>query len=137
MVEALIALADDLLAHLEREEGIGPALRGWTAPAVAASLVCAMAILAQLSDPHVRLPPEDEGSGEALDAAVRAVLALDPLPDAVIVTGDLADGALPAEYDRVRELLEPASDARPRPARQPRRPRSSRPATSCGSASCG
>jgi 3',5'-cyclic AMP phosphodiesterase CpdA len=64
-------------------------------------------ILAQLSDPHIRLPPEDEGSGAALEAAVRAVLALDPLPDAVVVTGDLADGALPAEYERVRELLEP------------------------------
>ena len=64
-------------------------------------------MLAQLSDPHMRLPPEDEGSGEALAAAVRSVLALDPLPEAVIVTGDLADGAQPAEYDRVRELLEP------------------------------
>jgi Icc protein len=66
-----------------------------------------MAILAQLSDPHMRLPPEDQGSGEALAAAVKAVLVLDPLPDAVIVTGDLADGAKAAEYDRVRELLEP------------------------------
>ena len=63
-------------------------------------------ILAQLSDPHIRLPPEDEGSGTALEAAVRAVLALDPLPDAVIVTGDLADGALPAEYERVSALLD-------------------------------
>lgn len=66
-----------------------------------------MTILAQLSDPHIRLPPEDEGSGAALEAAVRAVLALDPPPDAVVVTGDLADGAEPAEYERVRELLEP------------------------------
>jgi 3',5'-cyclic-AMP phosphodiesterase len=64
-------------------------------------------ILAQLSDPHMRLPPDDEGSGEALAAAVRAVLALDPLPDAVVVTGDLANGATAAEYARVRELLEP------------------------------
>jgi 3',5'-cyclic AMP phosphodiesterase CpdA len=64
-------------------------------------------ILAQLSDPHVRLPPEDEGSGEGLAAAVHAVLALEPHPDAVIVTGDLADGALEAEYERVRELLAP------------------------------
>jgi 3',5'-cyclic-AMP phosphodiesterase len=64
-------------------------------------------ILAQLSDPHIRLPPEDEGSGAALEAAVRAVLALDPLPDAVVVTGDLADGALPAEYELVRALLGP------------------------------
>ena len=55
----------------------------------------------------MRLPPDDEGAGDALAAAVRAVLGLDPLPDAVIVTGDLADGALPAEYDRVRELLDP------------------------------
>jgi 3',5'-cyclic-AMP phosphodiesterase len=64
-------------------------------------------VIAQLSDPHIRLPPEDEGSGAALEAAVRSVLALDPRPDAVVVTGDLADGALPAEYERVRELLEP------------------------------
>jgi 3',5'-cyclic-AMP phosphodiesterase len=64
-------------------------------------------VIAQLSDPHIRLLPEDEGSGAALEAAVRSVLALDPLPDAVVVTGDLADGALPAEYARVRELLEP------------------------------
>jgi 3',5'-cyclic-AMP phosphodiesterase len=66
-----------------------------------------MAILAQLSDPHIRMPPEDEGSGAALEAAVRSVLALDPLPDAVIVTGDLADGAAPTEYERLRELLGP------------------------------
>ena len=66
-----------------------------------------MSIVAQLSDLHIRLPPEDEGSGAALESAVRAVLALDPLPDAVIVTGDLADGGLPDEYARVRELLEP------------------------------
>jgi 3',5'-cyclic-AMP phosphodiesterase len=64
-------------------------------------------ILAQLSDPHIRLPPEDEGSGAALESAVRAVLALDPLPDAVVVTGDLADGALPTEYERLREILGP------------------------------
>ena len=59
-------------------------------------------ILAQLSDPHIRLPPDDEGSGEALAAAVRAVLALDRRPDALVVTGDLADGGLPEEYARVR-----------------------------------
>jgi Icc protein len=63
--------------------------------------------IAQLSDPHMRLPPDDEGSGAALAAAVGSVLALDPLPDAVIVTGDLADGASAQEYARVRELLEP------------------------------
>jgi Icc protein len=67
----------------------------------------AATVLAQLSDPHMRLPPEDHGAGPALEAAVRAVLRLEPLPDAVIVTGDLADGAREAEYERVRELLAP------------------------------
>lgn len=67
----------------------------------------AATVLAQLSDPHMRLLPEDQGAGAALQAAVRSLLALDPLPDAVVVTGDLADSAAPAEYERVRELLEP------------------------------
>ena len=64
-------------------------------------------MIAQLSDPHMRLGPDDEGSGEALAAAVRAVLRLERRPDALIVTGDLADGGLPDEYARVRELLSP------------------------------
>ena len=67
-----------------------------------------MAILAQLSDPHVRLPPEDEGSGAALEAAVRAVLALDPPArrgGGRPATSPTARA--PAEYERVRELLEP------------------------------
>jgi 3',5'-cyclic AMP phosphodiesterase CpdA len=64
-------------------------------------------IIAQLSDPHLRVGPDDEGSAAALENAVRAVLALDPLPEAVLVTGDLADGARPAEYDRFRELVAP------------------------------
>jgi 3',5'-cyclic-AMP phosphodiesterase len=64
-------------------------------------------MIAQLSDPHMRLPPDDEGAGEALAAAVAAVLELRPLPDAVIVTGDLANGATAEEYARVRELLDP------------------------------
>jgi 3',5'-cyclic-AMP phosphodiesterase len=64
-------------------------------------------ILAQLSDPHIRVGPDDQGSAAALAKAVDAVLALDPLPDAVLVSGDLADGATAAEYDRVRELLTP------------------------------
>jgi 3',5'-cyclic-AMP phosphodiesterase len=64
-------------------------------------------ILAQLSDPHIRVGPDDQGSAAALARAVGAVLALDPLPDAVLVTGDLADGGTAAEYERVRELLAP------------------------------
>jgi 3',5'-cyclic-AMP phosphodiesterase len=63
-------------------------------------------MIAQLSDPHVRIP-EEHDSADALARAVAAVLELEPLPDAVLVTGDLAEHADPAEYARVRELLEP------------------------------
>jgi 3',5'-cyclic-AMP phosphodiesterase len=62
-------------------------------------------ILAQLSDPHVLDGPGDLGSAESLAAGVDAVLALRPHPDAVLVSGDLADTAAPAEYERVREQL--------------------------------
>ncbi len=64
-------------------------------------------IIAQLSDPHIRVGPDDQGSAAALDAAVRSVLALDPRPHAVLVTGDLADSGAPAEYARFRELVAP------------------------------
>ena len=64
-------------------------------------------ILAQLSDPHIRVGPDDQGSAAALEAAVRSVLALAPPPVAVLVTGDLADGSTPAEYARFRELIAP------------------------------
>jgi 3',5'-cyclic-AMP phosphodiesterase len=64
-------------------------------------------ILAQLSDPHVIVGPGDGGSAESLAAGVRAVLALRPHPDAVLLSGDLADTAARAEYERVRELLAP------------------------------
>jgi Icc protein len=62
-------------------------------------------ILAQLSDPHMRL---GEGGAEAeasLAAGVAAVLELRPHPDAVLVSGDLADTAAPEEYGIVREAL--------------------------------
>lgn len=62
-------------------------------------------MLAQLSDPHIRLA--DPAGANALKTAVAAVAALDPAPDAVVVTGDLADTGDPREYALVRELLEP------------------------------
>ena len=64
-------------------------------------------ILAQLSDPHVLVGPGGRGSAASLAAGVAAVLALRPRPDAVLVSGDLADTASAAEYERVRELLAP------------------------------
>jgi 3',5'-cyclic-AMP phosphodiesterase len=63
--------------------------------------------IAQLSDPHIRVGPDDQGSARALEAAVRRVLELTPLPAAVLVTGDLAEHAAPAEYERFRELVAP------------------------------
>jgi Icc protein len=62
-------------------------------------------VLVQLSDPHIGA---DWGPGDAvrrLAAAVRAVLALDLRPAAVLVSGDLADHADDAEYEQARELL--------------------------------
>jgi Icc protein len=43
----------------------------------------------------------------ALAAAVESVCALRPAPDAVLVSGDLAERAADAEYEAVRELLAP------------------------------
>jgi len=62
-------------------------------------------IIAQLSDPHIRVGPDDQGSARALANAVETLLALHPLPHAVLVTGDLADGGTAAEYDRFHELI--------------------------------
>jgi 3',5'-cyclic AMP phosphodiesterase CpdA len=62
-------------------------------------------IVAQLSDPHVRVGPDDEGSVAALAAAVAAVERLEPRADAVLVTGDIADGGDRREYERAAELL--------------------------------
>jgi 3',5'-cyclic-AMP phosphodiesterase len=64
-------------------------------------------LLAQLSDPHLDVGPGDRGSAEALAAAVARVLALRPLPDAVVVTGDIANTGAAGEYERAHELLAP------------------------------
>jgi 3',5'-cyclic AMP phosphodiesterase CpdA len=66
-----------------------------------------VSLLAQLSDPHMRVGPDDAGAARALERAVEALRAQRPAPDAVIVTGDIADGARAIEYERVRELLAP------------------------------
>jgi 3',5'-cyclic-AMP phosphodiesterase len=61
-------------------------------------------LLVQLSDPHVGA---DWGFGDPvakLAAAVDSVRELVPAPDAVLISGDLADHATDAEYEQVREL---------------------------------
>jgi 3',5'-cyclic AMP phosphodiesterase CpdA len=62
-------------------------------------------ILAQLSDPHMRTGDGGAEAVASLEAGVRAVLALRPQPDAVLVTGDLADTAAAEEYSIVRDAL--------------------------------
>ncbi|GLZ12295.1 3',5'-cyclic adenosine monophosphate phosphodiesterase CpdA [Actinomadura sp. NBRC 104425] len=71
-----------------------------------------MAIIAQLSDIHLAAGRDgavDDASGpvRALRAAVASLLALPARPDAVVLTGDLADGGRPAEYERLHALLSP------------------------------
>jgi len=66
-------------------------------------------ILAQLTDQHITIGPGDAGSADALAAAVDAVLALDPAPDAVLLSGDLTEHASAEEYERAAELLAPLS----------------------------
>ncbi|MFC7396413.1 phosphodiesterase [Chelatococcus sp. GCM10030263] len=66
-------------------------------------------IIAQLSDFHARprgtAAYGDVDTNAMMRRAVAALLALDPLPDCVLVTGDLTDCGLPEEYDLVREAL--------------------------------
>ncbi|GAA2633717.1 phosphodiesterase [Actinomadura fulvescens] len=71
-----------------------------------------MAIIAQLSDIHLAAGKDgavddDSGPVRALRAAVSSLLALPARPDAVVLTGDLADGGRPAEYARLHALLSP------------------------------
>lgn len=61
-----------------------------------------MTLVAHLSDLHFGGPPD--ASGRA-DRALDHVLALDPRPDLLLVTGDIADHGSVDEYDAARALL--------------------------------
>jgi 3',5'-cyclic-AMP phosphodiesterase len=62
-------------------------------------------LLIQLSDPHIGATWADGDPVAGLRAAVEAVRRLPDDPDAVLMSGDLADNAADGEYDIVRELL--------------------------------
>ena len=68
-------------------------------------------LIAQLSDPHIKRPGQllyDRiDTAGYLERAVAHVLRLDPLPDLVIMTGDLVDGGKAEEYALLRRLLAP------------------------------
>jgi 3',5'-cyclic AMP phosphodiesterase CpdA len=70
-------------------------------------------LAAQLSDPHVRAgrAPAFPGADTALalERAVAHLNGLSPAPDALVVTGDLADRGEAGAYGAVREILEGAA----------------------------
>jgi Icc protein len=64
-------------------------------------------LLAHLSDPHIGAEWAGGDPAAGLAAAVDCVRSMREQPDAVLVSGDLADHATDAEYAQVRELLAP------------------------------
>ncbi len=59
--------------------------------------------IAHLSDLHLGGPPHARARA---DLVVGHVLALDPRPDVLLVTGDIADHGLPEEYDAACQVLD-------------------------------
>jgi 3',5'-cyclic AMP phosphodiesterase CpdA len=72
-------------------------------------------VVAQVSDPHLlaggRLQYGVIDTEARLRLALDRLARLEPRPQALVFTGDLADRAEPAAYARLRELVEPAAEA--------------------------
>jgi 3',5'-cyclic-AMP phosphodiesterase len=64
-------------------------------------------VLVQLSDPHIGATWAEGDAAARLAAAVDSVRSVVPKPDAVLVSGDLADHAVDDEYRQVADLLAP------------------------------
>jgi len=60
-------------------------------------------LIAHVSDTHFGGPPDARARAEAV---VAHLLALDPRPDVLLVTGDVADHGLPDEYAEARTVLD-------------------------------
>lgn len=70
-------------------------------------------VIAHLSDPHLLAHGVRQYGAVDTEAGLAAALArlrrLDPPPQALVFTGDLADLAEPAAYDRLRKVVEPVA----------------------------
>jgi 3',5'-cyclic AMP phosphodiesterase CpdA len=64
-------------------------------------------LLAHLSDPHIGADWAGGDPAAGFAMAVEAVRAMPTRPDALLVSGDLADHASDDEYEQVREILAP------------------------------
>jgi Icc protein len=62
-------------------------------------------IVVQVSDLHLREGPDGVGPAERMERALAQVSALQPYPDAVLVSGDVVDTPSRAAYEQARELL--------------------------------
>ena len=62
-------------------------------------------LLAHLSDPHLRADALAARPAAALHTALGRVLALDPRPDCVVITGDLVEYGHHAAYEQLRDLV--------------------------------
>jgi 3',5'-cyclic-AMP phosphodiesterase len=67
-------------------------------------------VIAQISDLHIKAPGSlaygRVDTGKALERCVATLNALDPAPDYVVISGDLADTPMPEEYDHLGRLLQ-------------------------------
>ena len=68
-------------------------------------------LIAQITDTHIKLPGKlayrRVDTAQMLRACVSELLRLDPQPDLIVHTGDLADFGLPEEYAHLKSILAP------------------------------
>lgn len=68
-------------------------------------------LIAQITDTHIKLPGKlaykKVDTAAMLRRCVQELLALDPQPDLVLLTGDLVDLGRPEEYAHLRSILAP------------------------------
>jgi 3',5'-cyclic AMP phosphodiesterase CpdA len=62
-------------------------------------------LIAHLSDPHLTTGPLGGRPAAGLQLALARVMALEPRPDCVVITGDLTDHGRPDEYLALRDVI--------------------------------